>query len=401
MLSNQFGDLVGPNVSNDADNFFQSDRDLELQQKRAAKQADTKAQQAGEPIQLPSKILSFVLVEPARLIGALEPTVDDEDGEGAQADYAYVAESGHVARKVNLKTKKVAKIFKGHTGPVTSVSVIYGASGEDEFIVTGSWDQTLRKWDVKTKSTIQTYTGHTDFIKRVIATKTHIYSASSDSTIRKWDTTTGETLLVLKGHGRAVEDIIISPDGKTLLSASSDTTIKKWNTETGELLGTWSGHLTSVYWLAVDWYEGVVWSASADKTVKRWDLETGESDTTLTHPDFCKCVQPVGGAQVATGSRDETVRLWDVAREKCIGTFDGHFGEISALHLRGATLWTASLDGTIRRWNVTAAKESAEPKAEAVSPPLKEKPQPSKNTSALTEEEERELAELMGDDDEL
>ena len=42
-------------------------------------------------------------------------------------------------------------------------------------------------------------------------------------------------------------------------------------------------------------------------------MQTGDSDSTLTHPDFCKCVQPVGGALVATGSRDETVRIWDVA----------------------------------------------------------------------------------------
>ncbi|KAJ3293125.1 hypothetical protein HK104_004713 [Borealophlyctis nickersoniae] len=421
MISDQFGDLLGANVSSDPDNFFQSDRDLELAKKRQEKQADKDAQKAGKPIVLPSKILAFVVVEPPHAhssaslecLGASgeegadnnpEARGETEDsGEGSD-EYAYVADAGHVARKVNLKTGKVAKVFKGHAGPVTAVAVIYNSSGVDEFIVTGSWDKTIKKWDVKSKSAVHTYLGHTDFIKRILINGNHMYSASADTTIRKWDLSSGSSLLVFKDHGRSVEDLALSPDSTILFSASSDTTIKKWDASSGALLATLQGHLTSVYGLRLEWEEGVLWSASADCTVKRWDLERGESDTTLQHPDFCKCVQPIRGAYVATGSRDESVRIWDVATEKCIRVLDGHFGEISDMQLRGSLLWTVSLDGTIRRWSVaerdikSGPKETPKPKVEPATPAVSAGGATSL-IGGMTEEEERELAELMGDDE--
>ena len=70
--------------------------------------------------------------------------------------------------------------------------------------------------------------------------------------------------------------------------------------------------------------------------------------------------------------------------------YEGHFDEITKLAVVGTTIISASLDGTIRTWDTRKAPEKL----------VLKKEEPKQSGSGLTEEEERELAELMSDDDE-
>lgn len=77
-------------------------------------------------------------------------------------------------------------------------------------------------------------------------------------------------------------------------------------------------------------------------------------------------------------------------------TYSGHFDEVTGLALVGSTVVSVGIDATIRQWSVRPAdiqkaKEEAQNKK-----PHEEQP---KQESMLTEEEERELAELMGEDE--
>jgi WD40 repeat protein len=69
--------------------------------------------------------------------------------------------------------------------------------------------------------------------------------------------------------------------------------------------------------------------------------------------------------------------------------YEGHFDEITKLAVVGTNIISASLDGTIRIWDTREAPKKLE---------IAKVEEP-KESSGLTEEEERELAELMGDDD--
>lgn len=70
--------------------------------------------------------------------------------------------------------------------------------------------------------------------------------------------------------------------------------------------------------------------------------------------------------------------------------YEGHFDEITKLAIAGTTIISSSLDGTIRTWST----RETPPKLV-----LEKKEEPKKEATGLTEEEERELAELMGEDD--
>ncbi len=95
-------------------------------------------------------------------------------------------------------------------------------------LLSGSWDKTIRIWDIETGQTLQTLTGHSDFVKSLVVLNSNsLLTASSDKTIRKFDLKTGKTLAILKGHTRGVESLVLDFDKKYLYSGSSDTTIKK------------------------------------------------------------------------------------------------------------------------------------------------------------------------------
>ena len=75
---------------------------------------------------------------------------------------------------------------------------------------------------------------------------------------------------------------------------------------------------------------------------------------------------------------------------KVTQVYEGHFDEITKLAVIGNIMISTSLDGTIRRWDTT------EPPPALV---LEENKEVTRETVGLTEEEERELQELMSDED--
>ncbi|KAI9262226.1 WD40-repeat-containing domain protein [Phascolomyces articulosus] len=346
------------NVASEAGNFFQTDAEIQKQKEKEAKYNYTE----GDAIQLNTKALALLVT----------------------GKYAYIAESGFSAKRINLETNKVGKIFKGHQGPVTCLALSHGK----QIVWTGSWDKTIKKWDAKTGECLATLEGHTDFVKSLIVVGDHVYSGSSDTTIRQWNMDTLECVKILKKKdNRTIE--CLAADTQFLYAGSSDRLISKWDRTTGECVATFDEHDTSVYCIRV--WDDEMWTASADKTVRRWNTETGAVDTVLTHPDRVKSIA-VAEPYVITGSSDDAIRVWDIASGKLISTIQGHFDEVGCLDVVGSTLYSASLDCSLRRWSLTssALKEYNEKKLKK---PVEE------TGTGLTEEEERELAELMDDSD--
>jgi WD40 repeat protein len=62
-----------------------------------------------------------------------------------------------------VSTGEVLKTFIGHTSAVNSINL----SNENNFLISGSNDKTLKLWDVKTGECIRTYYGHSDFVLAV------------------------------------------------------------------------------------------------------------------------------------------------------------------------------------------------------------------------------------------
>ncbi|KAF8835253.1 WD40 repeat-like protein, partial [Paxillus ammoniavirescens] len=68
-----------------------------------------------------------------------------------------------------------------------------------------------------------------------------LVSGSSDKTLRIWDRKTGAAQ-VLSGHSEAVLCVDVSRDGKMIVSDSEDKRVRIWNGESGEMRHIFQGH---------------------------------------------------------------------------------------------------------------------------------------------------------------
>eukprot|EP01103_Thecamoeba_quadrilineata_P003755 TRINITY_DN1349_c1_g1_i2.p1 TRINITY_DN1349_c1_g1~~TRINITY_DN1349_c1_g1_i2.p1 ORF type:complete len:636 (+),score=94.12 TRINITY_DN1349_c1_g1_i2:2-1909(+) len=99
----------------------------------------------------------------------------------------------------------------------------------------------------------------------------HIASASVDKTVKVWNTKTYSLVQTLKSHNKWVNYCSWSPDGMHIASASVDKTVKVWNTKTYSLVQTLKSHNKWVNYCSWSPDGMHIASASGDNTVKLWD----------------------------------------------------------------------------------------------------------------------------------
>ena len=180
----------------------------------------------------------------------------------------------------------------------------------------GSWDKTIKLWDLKAKKAICTLTGHQLQVTCVSFSPDGRYlaSASFDRTVRLWDLQNWELLThqIFKGHSWPVFSVAFSPKGDILATGSGDNTIKLWDLKTGQEIRTILGHSWSVVAIAFSPDGETLISGSWDKTVKLWQVSTGkEIDTLAGHLDAVSTVAVSPNGQIiASGSKDKTIKLW-------------------------------------------------------------------------------------------
>jgi hypothetical protein len=116
----------------------------------------------------------------------------------------------------------------GHNSRVNSVAF----SPDGRYALSGSWDKTLKLWDIALGSEIRTFTGHTHWVNSVAFSPDGHYalSGSDDDTLKLWDVATGAEIRTFTGHTWGVSSVAFSPDGRYAFSGSYDRTLKMWET---------------------------------------------------------------------------------------------------------------------------------------------------------------------------
>jgi U3 small nucleolar RNA-associated protein 13 len=219
------------------------------------------------------------------------------------------------------------------------------------YILTGSQDQTIKRWDIprdnttvrKSPRAIYTRKAHDKDINALDISPNNQFfaSASQDKTVKIWVTEEGEVQGVLRGHRRGVWSVKFAPkdtpsivgesgpaSGKGLiLTGSGDKTLKLWSLSDYSCLRTFEGHANSVLkvcWLNLPSPEDrsrkhvQVASAGGDGLVKVWDATSGEVDCTLdNHEDrvWALTVHP-NTNMIVSGSGDSTVTFWKDTTEE-------------------------------------------------------------------------------------
>ena len=154
-------------------------------------------------------------------------------------------------------------------------------------VISGSYDETLKIWCLKTGRCEATLRGHQGRVLCMhVPWEAHpgiFLSGSEDKSIKVWSLYERRfPMKTLKGHENAVTTL--SMEGHKIISGSLDSTIKVWDLDSGLCISTldWmssEGHTGVIRCLQADSWRIV--SSSDDKTLKVWELESGQRLVTL------------------------------------------------------------------------------------------------------------------------
>jgi len=248
--------------------------------------------------------------------------------------------------KVKAEAKQTYQldVLTDHEGGVNAMAL----SEDEAILATGSDDHTVRLWTTVTDmcECIGVLIGHNDYINCVLIEDTYVISGSADKTIRKWDMATCSCVAVMEGHESTVNRIICT--GEFIFSSSYDRTARCWDLESGEFVREFRGHRRAVYPLIFipspeddDDHGGgdddedsenqdILVTGSADFTAISWSFETAEQLQTFgehTGAVTCMAVDKTGKI-LLTGATDSTVRSWDLKSGESLKVFEGHKSSI-------------------------------------------------------------------------
>jgi WD40 repeat protein len=249
----------------------------------------------------------------------------------------------------------------GHTGTVSVVAF----SPDGRTLVTGSFDDRLRLWDLPDGSGGPWLTGHGGDVNAAAFSPDGalLATAGDDRTVRLWDLPGGRARPLVLTHPDRVYSVAFCPGGRWLASACDDFKVRLWSALRGTLNQTIAGHLGFVRHLAFSPDGKYLASASGDRTARLWKPDDclqghrpGQAHAVLqghAHTVWSVAFSP-DSRLLATTSQDRTARVWNVADGRLLLTLEGH-GDIvwsAAFSPDGRYLATASHDKTVRVWSI-------------------------------------------------
>lgn len=260
--------------------------------------------------------------------------------------------------------------LEGHTDEVSSVAF----SPDGAKLASGSWDRSVRMWDLATMRELAVLRGHSMAVTHVAFSPDGAMLAScgggqEDGTVRLWDVATGQEIAVLQGHAGCVDCVAFSPDGTMLASCGAlqkDCGVRLWDVRARRELAVLRGHTRGVVSVAFSPDGARLVSGSWDKTVRLWDVRKRSELGQLTGHSAAvtSVVFSVDGETVASGSYDNTVRLWNTSTRRELAVLKGHTAEVVALAISpdGELLASRSgaSEGTIRLWQAVTGRELVE-----------------------------------------
>ncbi|CAG8440237.1 13430_t:CDS:2 [Cetraspora pellucida] len=156
---------------------------------------------------------------------------------------------------------------------------------------------------------VRTLQGHSHSVRALAGVGNTLVSGSYDCSVRVWNIMTGECLWRLIGHTQKVYSVVLDAKRKRCMSGSMDGTVKVWSLEDGTIVWTLEGHSSLVGLL--DLSHDFLVSAAADSSLRIWNPDDGTCKHVLTtHSGAITCFQH-DESKVISGS-DGTLRMWDV-----------------------------------------------------------------------------------------
>jgi WD40 repeat protein len=200
------------------------------------------------------------------------------------------------------------RFLQGHTAPVSSVDF----SADGRLLVSGSWDKTVRVWDVASGAQQALLEGHTGQVESVAfgPDGRAVVSGGFDTSVRIWDVAQGKERQMLEGHQNVVTTVAFSPDGRFAASGSrfNDQLVVLWDAASGRRIRVLQGLSNfEISHLQFSPDSRQLAATATDGTVRLWDTATYQMTSPFTGSRDA-AFQP-GGSLIAVGG--QALQLWD------------------------------------------------------------------------------------------
>lgn len=255
-----------------------------------------------------------------------------EGHEGGVWALQYVGNTlvtGSTDRRVrvwDMETGECTHIFTGHTSTIRCLLITKPIKQDDQpMIITGSRDSTLRVWklpDPKYRDGhchgnngdpnpyfVHSLVGHRQSVRAIATHGNTLVSGSYDNTVRVWNIESGRLVHLMEGHTQKVYSVVIDAERNRCMSGSMDSSVRIWNLNTGECIKKLEGHTVLVGLLALS--NQYLVSAAADSILRVWSPETGVCHHALSgHGNSITCFQH-DNYKVISGS-EGGLKMWDI-----------------------------------------------------------------------------------------
>jgi len=255
------------------------------------------------------------------------------------------------------------KRLTGHGHYVSDVAI----SSDGQFALSGSWDATMRLWDLNTGQTTRRFIGHAKDVLSVAfsADNRQIVSGSRDREIKLWNTL-GQCKYSLtdSGHSEWVSCVRFSPNVNTplIVSAGWDKAVKVWNLNQCKLRTNLVGHNGYVNTVTVSPDGSLCASGGKDGVAMLWDLNEGKHLSSLEANGIIHALAFSPIRYWLCAAVEGTIKIWDLESRVCVDELKPEFNQgkksvaIQCISLAwsadGATLFAGYTDNVVRVYSV-------------------------------------------------
>jgi WD40 repeat protein len=251
-----------------------------------------------------------------------------------------------IVKQHHVQTKTILKkiCYYGHGGPIWSC-----CEAPDNKLVSGSYDKTIKTWNLSTGRCESTMRGHSQWVSSVDCNSQIIISGSWDSTIKIWDQVTKQCITTYT-FDNSVYCLQLYKD--SVIVGLKSKVVEIWDINTSSKIISCFGHYKGIN--TVKMADHLAVTGSSDSLVKIWDLRTGECvDSLAGHTSNVMCLDfDIESRRLATGSYDKTIRIWDMRKNNSARTvLRGHSDPVFCLKFDDHKLISGSMDQSIKIWN--------------------------------------------------
>ncbi|KAI0666271.1 WD40 repeat-like protein [Trametes maxima] len=283
--------------------------------------------------------------ESGEMLSLSEIAEEDESAEGSERVNGIQQSESSRPSSVAEREGACVRVLEGHTKAVTAMYF------EDECLVTGASDKTMRQWDLNTGQCVMTMDilwaiSHPPTSAPGTAIPGHMFPGAAAAA----GTFAVPTPPYADGTWEMYQDFVGAVQfwGYGLVSGSGDGAVRMWDMRTGQPHRTLLGHTAPVTCLQFD--ELHIVTGSLDKSIRIWDVRTGGIFETLKYDHAVTALQ-FDTRKIVAATGENGVKIYNrTSMQQSTLLTNGHTRPVERLRYMDRYMVSGGRDSVVKIW---------------------------------------------------